>query len=104
MLAPEEGHGVEGLALAQHVARRGLALALGHDPVLDADRLAAVRIGPARDVAGGEDAGRAGLEILVDHDAAVDREPGRLGQLDRAAARRRPHHQIGLERAAALAA
>ena len=65
MLAPEERHGVELLAAAEHVQRRGLALALGHDPVFDADALAAMRIGPARDVAGGEDFRRAGLEIVV---------------------------------------
>src|SRR4051794_6430851 len=32
MLAPEEGHGVERLAPAEHVERRCLALALGDDP------------------------------------------------------------------------
>ena len=102
VLAPEERHGVELLAQAQHVERRGLALALGDHPVLDADRLAAVRIGPAGDVAGGEDARRAGLEKRVDHDAAIDGEPRLLGKLEP-----RPHadahdDEIGLERAAAL--
>ena len=76
VLAPEERHGVEALAPAEDVARRRLALAFGDHPVLDADPIARVRIGPARDVAGGEDAGRAGLEVLVDGDAAVDREAG----------------------------
>jgi hypothetical protein len=80
MLAPEEGHGVEAFAAAEDVARRRLALALGHDPVLDADALAAVRIGPARDVAGGEDAGGTGLEILVDGDALVGGEADGLGR------------------------
>src|SRR3954462_8930366 len=37
MLAPEKRHGVERLARAQHVSRGGLALALGHHPVLDPD-------------------------------------------------------------------
>jgi hypothetical protein len=43
-------HRVERLAPPQHVARCHLALALGHDPVLDADALAAEWIGPARKV------------------------------------------------------
>ena len=102
VLAPEERHGVELLAQAQHVERRGLSLALGDHPVLDADRLAAVRVGPARDVAGGEDGRRAGLQKRVDRDPAIDREPRLLGELEP-----RPHahahdHEIGLERAAAL--
>src|SRR5665213_2040408 len=37
MLAPEERHGAERLALPKHVERRGLTLALGDDPVLDAN-------------------------------------------------------------------
>src|ERR1700719_3747427 len=75
MLAPEEGRPGVALAAAEHVARGGLALALGHDPVLDAQPLAAVAIGPAGDVAGGVDAGHAGLEIVVDEHAAIDGEP-----------------------------
>src|SRR5215831_18307947 len=56
MLTPEERHRVELLALAHHVERRGLALALRHDPVLDADVLPGMRIGPTRDVASSIDA------------------------------------------------
>src|SRR5262245_40745138 len=74
MLAPKEGHGCELLAKAEHVERRRLALALGDHPVLDPDRLARMRIGPARDVAGGEDPRRAGLEIRIDRHTAIDRE------------------------------
>ncbi len=40
-----------------------------------------MRIGPAGDLAGGEDAGRAGFQIGVDHHPAVDLEPGRFRQL-----------------------
>jgi hypothetical protein len=36
VLAPEERHGVELLALSQHIAGRALALALGKYPMLDA--------------------------------------------------------------------
>ena len=61
-------------------------MALGDDPVLDADQLARSPIGPAGRVAGGEDAGRGGLEILADDDSLLDGEAGRLRQ-----GRRRPH-------------
>src|SRR5690606_33644759 len=59
------------------------------------------RIRPSRDVAGGEDARKAGLEILVDDHAAVDRRSRTLGKR-----RSRPNpdaddDEIGLERSAA---
>jgi hypothetical protein len=38
LLGPEERHGIEALEQAEHVARGGLALALGHHPVFDAFR------------------------------------------------------------------
>src|SRR5690348_16539504 len=38
MLAPEERHGVEPFAAAEHVERGRLSLALCDDPVLDANR------------------------------------------------------------------
>src|SRR4051794_41325527 len=44
VVAPEERRLGEGLARAQHVGGGDLALALGGDPVLDADRRAADRI------------------------------------------------------------
>src|SRR4029077_3258209 len=62
VLAPEERHRDERLAMAEHVARRGLALSFGDHPVLDANGRSAVRVRPARDVSGREDAGRAGFE------------------------------------------
>src|SRR5688572_24601515 len=74
LLGPEERYGIETLAPPEDVARRGLPLALGHHPVLDADALAGERIRPARDVAGGEDAGDAGFEVLVDRDATIGGE------------------------------
>ena len=83
LLGPEERDRIEGFAAAEHVARRRLALALGDDEMLDADRFAAVRIRPARDVAGREHMPGAGLEELVDQHAAVDGEAGLFGQRDR---------------------
>src|SRR5260370_22832500 len=101
VLAPEERNIGKPLPLSEHVARRGLALPFGHDPVLDAQMLAAMGVGPARDIACGKDAGRAGLEIFVYHHAALDLQTGALGQLDA-----RPHadadnHEVcGQDRAA----
>ena len=61
-----------------------------------------MRIGPARDVAGGKDAGHAGLETGIDGDAAVDRQSRLLGQREARAHADADHDQVGLERAAAL--
>src|SRR5262249_59499677 len=89
------------LATSQDVAGRDLSLALGNDPVLDADALPRVRIGPSRDVAGGEDAGDARLEEFVDEDAVVGREPGLLRDRDRRPHADAHHDAIGIERPAA---
>ena len=56
LLGPEERDRVETLPQTKHVARGGLALALGNNPVLDADSLASTTVWPARDVTGREDA------------------------------------------------
>src|SRR5689334_24992940 len=80
MLAPEEWHRVEFPACADHVERGDLTLAFRDDPMLDANPRAAMRIGPARDVAGGEDTGRGRLEVCVDRHAFVDGKPCLLRQ------------------------
>ena len=100
--APEERHGVEPVAQSEDVARGCLALALRHHPVLHADALAGVGIRPAGDVPGREDAGCAGLEPRIDHQPAVEREPGGFSQRQV-----RPHpdardEQVGGEPLAAL--
>ena len=56
LFGPEERNAIEGFSPAEDVVRRCLALALGDDPVLDANSLPSQPIRPARDVAGGEDA------------------------------------------------
>src|SRR5262249_39549313 len=71
MLAPKEWYGLELFAPAQHIQRGRLPLTLGDDPMFDADALPRVRIGPARDVAGAIDVGRARLQVTVDREAAV---------------------------------
>src|SRR6202050_1563434 len=62
VLTPEERHRVESLTLSQHVERGGLSLAFRDHPMLDSDCLAAIRIGPAGDVACGIDTADAGFE------------------------------------------
>jgi hypothetical protein len=83
LLGPEERHGVEALPPTKDVARRGLTLALGNHPVLDADWFAGEPIRPACYIARCEDAGDARLEILVNRDAMIDSEPCLLCQRDR---------------------
>ena len=80
MLTPEEGHGVEPFATAQHVACGDLTLTLGNDPVLDANSFAAVGVWPACDIASGEDAGRTRLQVLVHCDSAVQGEASLFGE------------------------
>src|SRR6516162_474619 len=75
VLAPEERHSVEFLALPQHIAGGGLPLTLSDHPMLDPDILARMRIGPSRYIASGEDAGDAGLEMGVHDDPAIERAP-----------------------------
>src|SRR5438067_1197566 len=98
VLAPEEGHRVESLAASQHVAGRRLALPFGDHPVLHANAVAGVRIGPSRDIAGGEDARHAGFEVLVDGDPPVDREPGALGEAQRRTNADAEHEEVDVHR------
>ena len=81
--APEERHRIEGLLAPEHVQRGSLALTFGDHPMLDTDLLAAVRIRPRRDVAGREDTGDTRLKVLIDGDAAVQREAGLFRKLKR---------------------
>src|SRR4051794_10050920 len=80
MLAPEERDVGETFAPPQDIARNGLALELSSDPVFDPERFPTVRIRPSRDIAGGIDSRRAGLQVCVHDHAAVDREAGLLGK------------------------
>src|SRR5262249_23256711 len=88
------------LAPAQDVLGRDLTLALGNDPMLDAEALTRMRIGPSRDVAGGIDAMNAGLEILVDGDAAFERKSRLFRYAERGPHADAHHHEVGGERRA----
>ena len=56
---------------------------------------ARVSIGEARDVAGGERVGRAGLQVLVDEHSAVYCDASCFSQSDRRAHARSDDHQFG---------
>src|ERR1700738_393068 len=102
VLAPEKRYRVEDLALPQHIARGGLALAFCHHPMLDPDILPGMRIGPARDIARSIDSGDAGFEECIHRNTAVELEASLFGQRQA-----RPHsyadnHKVGLQHATAL--
>ena len=73
LFGPEEWNVIEGFAPTEDVVRRCLTLALGDDPMFDTNSLTGQPVRPSRDVADGEDALDAGLEILIDDNAAIDR-------------------------------
>src|SRR5437660_6008087 len=58
VLAPEERHSIERLTLAEDISCGDLALTFGDHPVLDADPITRMAIGPACNVARGKHAGR----------------------------------------------
>ena len=99
---PEERHGVEALASAEYVPRRRLSLALGHDPVLDANIVPGQRVGPARDVAGGEDTRNAGFEMFVHRHATIRLDSGAFGEFDERLDADPDHNQVGANCVAVL--
>jgi hypothetical protein len=68
--------------------------------VLDADGLATVRIGPARDVPHREEAGHARFEIGVYDHSAVEVKAGLLGKFGPGAHADASNHEVRSERAA----
>src|SRR6266851_9073560 len=80
VLTPEEWNRVKLFATAKNVFSCYLSHALSNHPVLDANSLTGVRIGPAGGITSCEDSGHAGFEVFVDYDTPIDREPGLLGQ------------------------
>ena len=89
LVGEEVRQAVVGVGVAEHVAGGGRPLVERVGPVLDADPLAVEGVVGVGDVAGGEHAGRAGLQVLVDEDAVVDGEAGLRRRARCAAARRR---------------
>src|SRR5262245_27572636 len=81
MRAPEKRHIVEYFVGAQDVPGGRLSLALRDHPVLDANALAGVRAGPARDVAGRKDTRHTRLQVRIHRHAKIDHEAGLLSKL-----------------------
>src|SRR5258708_33064746 len=65
VLTPEEWNSVKLFATAKNILGCYLPLAFSDHPVLDANSLAGVRIGPAGGIASSEDSGPAGSEVFV---------------------------------------
>ena len=68
--------------------------------MLHADPLAVEGVMGVRDVAGGEHAGRAGLQVLVDEDAVLDGDAGRGGEPAARLNADADDHEIAVQRAA----
>src|SRR5687767_1927927 len=97
MGAPEKRDVVEPVAVAEHVARDDLALALRYDPVLHSESGIRIRVGPARDVARREYIAGTGLEEFVDGDPVVEANPCALGKAEVGTDSNTRDHQIGIE-------
>src|ERR1700726_3110737 len=97
MLAPEEWDGGIPFAAPEHVAGRGLALPLGDDPVFDAQGLAALGVRPAGNVAGGENARRAGFEVFIDDHTTIDRQAGLRGEMKSRPHADPDHNELGIK-------
>ena len=88
--------------LAQHVARRGLALVQGVGPVLHPNSPVVSGVPGRGDVARGKDIGSAGPQELVDDDAVLNAQPGGTRQL---VSRGRAHpddHEVALDHQAVI--
>src|SRR5688572_2820887 len=97
VLAPEERDVREGRSLSGDGPAHRLTLPLGEHPVFNPNLAAASGVWPARGVADREDALRRCLEIGVDHDPAVDSQPGLLGESQVRAHSDPGHDEIGGE-------
>src|SRR5207248_895153 len=102
LLAPEERHRGVTLAPAEHVSHRNLALPLSDNPVLDAQPLATVRVGPARDVSSGENPGCASFKVLVYQHTTICRQSGLLRELDPRSHPDPDHDKVGGDHSAVV--
>jgi len=100
VLAPEEWGCSEWLTRTENVPRRDLSLALRYDPVLHPDPLTRVRIGPSCNITGGEYARCTCFEVFVDCNAAIDRQPRRLGERNGRPHAHTENDEVGLQGAA----
>ena len=104
LVGEEVRQAVVDVGVAEHGAGGDRPLVQRVGPVLDADPLAVEGVVGVGDVAGGEDAGRAGLQVLVDEDAVVDGEPGLGGELGARLHADADDHEVALELASVAGA
>src|ERR1700719_1460006 len=83
VLAPKEGDSIEFFPTTENVSRRYLALTLRNHPMFNSDSVPGVRIGPPSDIARGKYPGRAGFEIFVDDDTAINCQARVFSQIQR---------------------
>src|SRR5688572_3579268 len=102
MPAPEKGNIPERFPQPQHVARDRLALPLGDDPVLDANRLPEPWLGVARAITRGPDARRARAQESVHDNAVRDAQPRLFGETGARPHAHAKHDEVGGERATIL--
>ena len=89
------------LSYSKYVPRRGLALTLGHDPMLDPEILAGMGVRPPCDIAGGKDPRHAGFEVFVHSDTPVGLNPSSFGELNPWAHADTDDHEIRCQRCTA---
>ena len=99
VLTPEERDRGKFLTEAKHIERCRLALALGSNPVLDANSLPAMEVRPACNVSSRENSWHARFEIGIDDNTAINSKSSAFGE---PSARARGDHEIRLKRAAAF--
>ena len=100
--APEERHLLEAFPSTEDVARSRLSHSLRDDPVLDADALPAMGIGPTCNVARGVDAARARLEEFIHRNAAIERKTGIFREREPGSHANTDDHQRGIETRAVI--
>src|ERR1043166_9817015 len=96
MIAPEKRHGREAFLCAENISGSSLALALRHDPVLDANATGA-RVRPARNIAGGKDAGDVCFQEFVHQHTAISGDIGVLREADVWPHADPDHHQVAAQ-------
>src|SRR5271166_6724191 len=102
VLAPEKRNVGESLSSPEDVEGRCLTLTFRHDPVLNTNGVAAVRVRPASDITGREYSWRARFEIGVHDDSPAHPEAGRLCELDTRTDADPRDDEIGLKGASVL--
>ena len=104
LIGEEVRHAVVGVHVTEHGAGGGRPLVQCIGPVLDPDPLPVERVVGTGHVARGEHAGPAGLQVLVDEDPIIHRDPGPRGKLGARLHTDSDDHEVALQFAAVAGA